>query len=81
MTKKDLELTGIFMKDHNNMVTGFFSQFSEAVSQASSIEDAEKKLFEILPDVLELKDKMSEEDLVGEDVNVTRKSYSLSIGN
>ena len=70
-----IELTGIYLEDDNRMITGYFSQFPEAVSQGGSIEEVEQKLFEILPDVLELKDRMSEEELY--EVNVTKKSYSF----
>jgi len=73
-----IELTGVFIKDHNDNYTGFFSEFPEAVSQGENIEEAERRLFEVLPDVMELKKKMSEEDLPqSEPKNVFRKAYSF----
>jgi predicted RNase H-like HicB family nuclease len=76
--KKSIELTGVFIKDDDNNFTGFFSEFPEAVSQGDSFEEAEKKLFEVLPDILELKKKMSEEDIPeGEIKNVFKKAYSF----
>lgn len=76
-SRKSIELTGIFIKDHNNTFTGFFSEFPEAVSQGRTIEEAEKNLWDVLPDILELKKKMAEEDLPdNSQENVYKKAYS-----
>lgn len=75
-----IELTGIFVKDPDNNFTGFFSEFPEAVSQGDSLEEAEKRLFEVLPDILDLKKKMYEEDInEGQNENVFRKAYSFEV--
>lgn len=71
-----IELTGVFIKDHNDNYTGFFSQFPEAVSQGGSIEEAEKRLFDVLPDVFDLKKKMSDEGLSDDQKSVFKKTYS-----
>lgn len=78
--RNPLELTGFFIKDQGNNFTGFFSQFPEAVSQGKTIEEAEQNLFKILPDILYLQDKMSEEGLSEQDpANVFKKSYSYQL--
>ncbi len=74
-----IELTGVFIKDQNNNYTGFFSQFPEAVSQGESIEEAEKRLFDVLPDVLDLKRKMADEDLNDNQEAVFKKAYSYEL--
>lgn len=72
-----IELTGFFIKDPSNRFTGFFSQFPEAISQGESIEEAETNLFKVLPDIISLKEKMSEEDLPQtKPENIFKKSYS-----
>jgi len=71
-----IELTGIFIKDHNDNFTGFFSQFPEAVSQGESFEEAEKRLFDVLPDILDLKEKIADEGLSESQQNVFKKAYS-----
>jgi predicted RNase H-like HicB family nuclease len=74
--RNPIELTGFFIKDHEENFTGFFSQFPEAVSQGKTLEEAEKKLFSVLPDILNLKQKMSEEELPEDNTHVFKKSYS-----
>lgn len=75
-----IALTGIFIQDENESFTGFFSQFPEAISQGLSIEEAEKNLFRVLPDILYLKERMAEEDIPLEaKMNVFKKSYSYEL--
>ena len=73
-----IELTGIFVKDSENNFTGFFSELPEAVSQGETLEEAEKKLLDILPDILELKKRMVEEDInENQSINVFKKTFSF----
>lgn len=77
-----IELTGVFIKDNQVGYTGFFSQFPEAVSQGETIAEAENNLFNVLPDVLELKKKMAEEDYPDDaSKQVFRKSYSYQLAD
>lgn len=80
--KKAIELTAVFIRDEDNNFTGFFSEFPEAVSQGKTIPEAEKRLFDVLPDIIELKKEMAEEDIQKEVFGkVTKISYSYELAD
>lgn len=57
-----IELTAVFMELEDKTVFGFFSQIPETAIGGDSVEEVERKLFNVLNDVLEIKDEIAEED-------------------
>lgn len=77
-------LTGIFIKEKDGRFTAFFSEIPEATSQGASMEEAEKSLFNILPEILELKNEIQKEEgllNMANNADITRKSYNLQLSN
>ena len=73
-------LTGIFLHDKKDgRYTAFFSEVPEAVSQGETIEEAEKNLFDVLPMVMEVKNKSNQEDAMidGVGVEVSQRTYKF----
>jgi len=79
MTEKtNITLTGVYVNDKENEVfTGFFSEFPEAVSQGATFEEAEEALFDVLPMVLETKDEINREESILKEKDTFRKSYTF----
>lgn len=83
LPKVKSHITGIYIKEKDGRFTAFFSEIPEATAQGDSMEDAEKALFSILPDVLEFKNELHKEDGILNTANssITRKSYNFELSN
>ncbi len=77
-------LTGVFVKEHDGRFTAFFSEIPEATAQGDTMEEAEVNLFNILPDVLEFKNDITNEEKIingMSEESIQRKSYNFQLGS
>lgn len=77
-------ITGVFLKEKDGRFTAFFSEIPEATAQGDTVEEAEQNLFEILPEVLELKNEIANEEKVISGLSqdsIIRKSYNFELSN
>lgn len=78
------QITGIFLKEKDGRFTAFFSEIPEATAQGDTVEEAERNLFGILPDVLELKNEIANEEKAISGISqdsIIRKSYNFEVSN
>lgn len=84
LPKVKSHITGVFVKESDGRFTAFFSEIPEATSQGDTMEEAEQNLFNILPDVLEFKNDINNEEKIingHSEGSVMRKSYNFELSN
>lgn len=62
--KAKISITGVFLKSADGGFMAYLSEIPEVATEGETVEEAEKNLIKILPDVLEVKNEIIEEQRV-----------------
>lgn len=73
--KAKISITGVFLESADGGFMAYLSEIPEVATEGDSIEEAERNLFHMLPDVLEVKNEIIEEQRIihGQSAGITKK--------